>query len=472
MAVGGDDRRGDGVGPADGDAQRGRPHPVRPDRGRCDRAVRRARRSRGRSSCWTASGTRSAPAVTQLANNDPTNPPSTVDFAITEMPAAITASDGVHAHRHHRLRPDGRRLHVVGRRRRHRHRRRQRHPRSDRGDDLHGGSGWPGSCGSRTTSTGCAASRSSRTAPRSPSAGRPARATPAAPSCCSTLSSAPPTSATTCCSNPTTSATATTSAPSPSTPPPARSAGTRPSSLGQFTLPVDAAALHSSGRVVAVHTDSGRLAHVLPATTPQPPLAAYSAGPGTEIGLLSSPTAVAVTNPGIVIVLEAGASQLAAFDLNGNPVRYFGTATPADFTLGLLPVVHLPRRRRRRRQPDLPALLRRRRQPSRRLPHRRLQPHRHPRSPPTAPAPTSPTSPSTTGAASSPPTTPPSSTPPPTNPTSTPPSASPNPPSAASTRREQRGCPTCHRRPRDGRGGDCRRPGARDIGSGDRLHHR
>ena len=106
-------------------------------------------------------------------------------------------------------------------------------------------------------------------------------------------------------------------------------------SLGVFVLPVDAAALHSSGRVVTVHTDSGRLAHVLPANTPQPPLATYTAGPGTQIGLLSSPTAVAVTNPGTVLVLEAGASQLAAFDLNGNPARYFGTTTPANFTLSL-----------------------------------------------------------------------------------------------------------------------------------------
>jgi hypothetical protein len=106
-------------------------------------------------------------------------------------------------------------------------------------------------------------------------------------------------------------------------------------SLGFFPLVVSAAALHSSGRVVAIHTDSGRLGHVLPANTPQPPLAAYVAGPGTEIGLLSSPTAVAVTNPGIIIVLEAGASQLAAFDLNGNPVRYFGTGSPAAFTLTL-----------------------------------------------------------------------------------------------------------------------------------------
>jgi hypothetical protein len=96
-------------------------------------------------------------------------------------------------------------------------------------------------------------------------------------------------------------------------------------SLGIFTLPVSAAALHSSGRVVAVHTDSGRVGWLHPAQTPRPGLATYFAGAGTQPGLLQSPTAVAVTNPGIVLILEAGASQIAAFDLNGNPVKYFGS---------------------------------------------------------------------------------------------------------------------------------------------------
>ena len=40
---------------------------------------------------------------------------------------------------------------------------------------------------------------------------------------------------------------------------------------------------------------------------------------------MQSPTALAVTNPGVVLILEAGASQIAAFDLNGNPVKYFGS---------------------------------------------------------------------------------------------------------------------------------------------------
>ena len=106
-------------------------------------------------------------------------------------------------------------------------------------------------------------------------------------------------------------------------------------SLGRFRLPISAAALHSSGRVVAVHTDSGRLGQVLPATTPLPPLATYTAGPGDETGLLRSPTAMAITNPGVVIVLEAGRARLSAFDLHLHPVRYFGTASPRSFRLAL-----------------------------------------------------------------------------------------------------------------------------------------
>ena len=103
-------------------------------------------------------------------------------------------------------------------------------------------------------------------------------------------------------------------------------------SYGDFLLPISAAALHSSGRVVVVETASGRLGTLLPAAPPfataQPVQATYSAGPGTQIGLLGSPIAIAVTNPGTVVVLEAaggatGKPQLSAFDLNVNAVPYF-----------------------------------------------------------------------------------------------------------------------------------------------------
>ncbi len=106
-------------------------------------------------------------------------------------------------------------------------------------------------------------------------------------------------------------------------------------SYGMFTLPVSAAALHSSGRVVAVNTDNGRLGWLQPVGTPRPLLAAYSAGPGTQVGLLASPVALAVTNPGTVLVLEAASAQLSAFDLNGNPVPYFADAPGPGYTLPL-----------------------------------------------------------------------------------------------------------------------------------------
>ncbi len=93
--------------------------------------------------------------------------------------------------------------------------------------------------------------------------------------------------------------------------------------LGTFALPVSDAALHSSGKVVVINTNSGRLGWLQPADTPRPQLATFVAGPGTRVGLLRSPVAVAITNPGTVLVLEAGTAQIAAFDLNGNPARYF-----------------------------------------------------------------------------------------------------------------------------------------------------
>jgi hypothetical protein len=93
--------------------------------------------------------------------------------------------------------------------------------------------------------------------------------------------------------------------------------------LGTFMLPVSAAALHSSGKIVVVNTNHGRIGVLQPVDTHRPPLATYLAGPGTRVGLLKDPIAVAITNPGAVLVLEDGTHQIAAFDLNGNPVPYF-----------------------------------------------------------------------------------------------------------------------------------------------------
>ena len=203
-------------------------------------------------------------------------------------------------------------------------------------------------------------------------------------------------------------------------------------SYGEFTLPVSAAALHSSGRVVAVNTDNGRLGWLQPVGTPRPLLAAYSAGPGTQPGLLSSPVALAVTNPGTVLVLEAASAQLSAFDLNGNPVRYFGAGPELEFTLALVsPGTYLDIAVDGAEQVYVLYFTGTGATPGDY--HVDVYTKAGPPWPPTAPASTSPTWPSTTGAASTGPTTAPSATSAPPPPTSTPPSKSPSPPSAAST---------------------------------------
>jgi hypothetical protein len=106
-------------------------------------------------------------------------------------------------------------------------------------------------------------------------------------------------------------------------------------SIGWFPLAIDAATLTTSGWVVTIHTDSGRIGQVLPSPTVVPPQARYAAGPGNLTGLLTAPTALTVTSAGTVIILNAGASELAAFDLLGSPVRCFGTTAPLSFTLKL-----------------------------------------------------------------------------------------------------------------------------------------
>jgi hypothetical protein len=102
------------------------------------------------------------------------------------------------------------------------------------------------------------------------------------------------------------------------------------SSLGTFTLPVSAAALNSSGMVVALNTDSGRLGVLEPARTPRPTLATYAAGQGSEIGLLPSPSALAITNPGVVLVLEAGLATAPPTHTWASPNPPYPASTPPN----------------------------------------------------------------------------------------------------------------------------------------------
>jgi hypothetical protein len=101
-------------------------------------------------------------------------------------------------------------------------------------------------------------------------------------------------------------------------------------SWGQFLNPLSAVTLHPSGYLVGVNAQTGKLdIHQIPPNPTQdtslPPLASSHAGPGTRPGLTQTPVGVAITITGVIVILEAGANQLQSFDLNGNPVAYFGT---------------------------------------------------------------------------------------------------------------------------------------------------
>jgi hypothetical protein len=103
-------------------------------------------------------------------------------------------------------------------------------------------------------------------------------------------------------------------------------------SWGTFPLVPDDLAVHPSGVVVALATDASKLMVLEPPEAPRPDAEALPAlllsGPGNREGLVRSPVRLAVAPDGTLLVLEAGNRRLQAFDVQGNPVRYFSTGDP------------------------------------------------------------------------------------------------------------------------------------------------
>ncbi len=202
----------------------------------------------------------------------------------------------------------------------------------------------------------------------------------AAPSCCSTRSSAPVTPATTCCSSPITSATATRSV-SLTIDPTTGASQSGPHGVARSVLAArqSAATLHSSGEsspcTPTADVFSARAPGRHPAAT-RSPLGAPARYRDRRSS--RSPTAVAVTNPGIVIVLEAGAAQLAAYDLAGNPVRYFGGRSPCCLHAGLVHRLDATSTSPSTAQANIYVLSYDNDGANHPLPRRRLRTHRHP----------------------------------------------------------------------------------------------
>ena len=106
--------------------------------------------------------------------------------------------------------------------------------------------------------------------------------------------------------------------------------------FGAFNLDSTSLLLHPSGRLISIHQESHKMETLQPsdvalsdADAVTRALAQLHAGQGTRPGLLTSPTAAAVSADGVVLVLEAGNGadalpRIQALDIGANAVQYFG----------------------------------------------------------------------------------------------------------------------------------------------------
>jgi hypothetical protein len=113
--------------------------------------------------------------------------------------------------------------------------------------------------------------------------------------------------------------------------------GVATASYGTFTELPDSIAWHPSGYVIGVNARTHKI-EVLdvngsPVDDALAPPAQVRGGLGDRSGLLRGPVAVAVSVEGVVLVLEADAQRVQAFDKFGAPVRAFGGRSSSTFAL-------------------------------------------------------------------------------------------------------------------------------------------
>jgi hypothetical protein len=99
---------------------------------------------------------------------------------------------------------------------------------------------------------------------------------------------------------------------------------------GKLNLSSTRCLLHPAGSVVSVSRSSNKLevlkvppSPVSDAEAAQHYLARTLSGPGFLPGLMLSPTALAITPDGAILVLEQENNRIQALDLGGNPVKFF-----------------------------------------------------------------------------------------------------------------------------------------------------
>ncbi|WP_448724163.1 hypothetical protein [Pseudomonas farris] len=110
-------------------------------------------------------------------------------------------------------------------------------------------------------------------------------------------------------------------------------------SYGRFPagIPLDDFVLHPQGYVFAISSGRSKLLRCElpngPVADGDAPDACLLSGEGLRDGLMSGPVAIAVGLDGVVMVLESGNARVQAFDIHGNPVKYFQNKTSSTLPL-------------------------------------------------------------------------------------------------------------------------------------------
>jgi hypothetical protein len=102
--------------------------------------------------------------------------------------------------------------------------------------------------------------------------------------------------------------------------------------LGKLNLPATRLLLHPAGYAVSINAENHKLETL---KLPQQPvdettasrswLARAVSGYGQRPGLMDTPVAAAISADGVILVLEdsSGNNRIQAFDIGGNPIRFF-----------------------------------------------------------------------------------------------------------------------------------------------------
>jgi hypothetical protein len=97
--------------------------------------------------------------------------------------------------------------------------------------------------------------------------------------------------------------------------------------FGRLQFSSDALLLHPLGKIISINTSLSKLEVLeLPSAAVSDvnaPLSQVRSGFGTREGLMDGPIHAALTAQGAILILESNNNRIQAFDIGGNPIRYF-----------------------------------------------------------------------------------------------------------------------------------------------------